>query len=196
MKLIAHQINTISQLKMVSNRYGCEIDIRARGSELILHHDPFKDGEKLTDFLDAYQHGLLILNIKEAGIEKDVIDAVKQRNIPEYFLLDVEFPFIYRAARSGIRNIAIRFSEDEPIGLADNYAGMVDWVWIDTISRLPIEEENIGVLSTFQTCLVCPERWGRPQDIIPYRQQLRKMNFTLNAVMTNLKYIDLWEQPI
>ena len=162
---------------MVSNRYGCEIDIRARGSELILHHDPFKDGEKLTDFLDAYQHGLLILNIKEAGIEKDVIDAVKQRNIPEYFLLDVEFPFIYRAARSGIRNIAIRFSEDEPIGLADNYAGMVDWVWIDTISRLPI-------------------RWGRPQDIIPYRQQLRKMNFTLNAVMTNLKYIDLWEQPI
>ena len=47
-----------------------------------------------------------------------------------------------------------------------------------------------------QTCLVCPERWGRPNDIIPYRQSMKSLGFSPNAVMTNLKYTHLWEQDI
>ena len=142
MKIVAHRINTIQQLKELPVKYGCEIDIRARGSDLILQHDPFLNGDKLTDYLDSYQHGLLILNIKEAGIEQNVIDAVNQRGITDYFLLDVEFPYIYRASRLGIRKIAIRFSEDEPIEFSQNYSGLLDWVWIDTISTLPIDDTN------------------------------------------------------
>jgi hypothetical protein len=110
--------------------------------------------------------------------------------------LDVEFPYLYRASRLGERAIAVRFSEDEPIELVYNYNKLVDWVWIDTNTKLPIDSNNTLTLSSMQTCLVCPERWGRPNDIIPYRQSMKFFGFNPNAVMTNLKYTHLWEQVI
>ena len=72
MEVIIHRINSIKQLKKLDIKYGDEIDIRSKGSDLILNHEPFKEGEKLIDYLDEYQHGTLILNIKEAGIEDEV----------------------------------------------------------------------------------------------------------------------------
>ena len=45
----------------------------------------------------------------------------------------------------------------------------------------------------FNSCLVCPERWGRPNDIKPYFKKLKKLNFLPSAVMTSFKYIKTWE---
>ena len=56
------------------SQYGAEIDIRVRGSDLILAHDPFEEGEHLIDYLDSYHHGTLVLNIKESGIEDEVLN--------------------------------------------------------------------------------------------------------------------------
>ena len=113
-EIIIHRVNTIKGLKQVQPQFGTEIDIRAWGSELILNHEPFLSGEKLEDYIDEYQHGTLILNIKEAGIEDEVLRLVRLRpQIKSYFLLDIEFPYLYRASRQGERSIAIRFSEDE-----------------------------------------------------------------------------------
>ena len=163
---------------------------------MILNHEPYLSGDNLVDYLDNYKHGLLVLNIKEAGIENNVLQLVRKRNISSFFLLDVEFPYLYRASRSGERAIAVSFSEDEPIELVYNYKKLVDWVWVDTNTKLPIDSNNTFVLSSMQTCLVCPERWGRPNDIIPYRQSMKSLGFNPNAVMTNLKYTHLWEQVI
>ena len=196
MDIIAHRINLISELLELPVKYGCEIDIRSRNSKLILNHEPYVSGDSLVDYLDNYKHGLLVLNIKEAGIENDVLQLVRERNIPSFFLLDVEFPYLYRSSRLGERAIAVRFSEDEPIELVYNYNKLVDWVWVDTNTKLPINSNNTLVLSSMQTCLVCPERWGRPNDIIPYRQSMKSLGFNPNAVMTNLKYTHLWEQDI
>lgn len=196
MVIVAHRINRISALKSLSIKYGCEIDIRSHGSELILNHEPYETGDKLIDYLDTYNHGLLILNIKEAGIENDVLKLVRERSISSYFLLDVEFPYLYRASRLGERAIAVRFSEDEPIELVNKYNELVDWVWIDTNTKLPLNAQNIQRLSSLKTCLVCPERWGRPQDIISYRKKMMSLGFIPNAVMTNQEYIQLWEQVI
>jgi hypothetical protein len=69
-------------------------------------------------------------------------------------------------------------------------------VWVDTNTKLPIDSNNTLALSSMQTCLVCPERWGRPHDIIPYRYSMKSLGFNPNAVMTNLKYTHLWEQDI
>ena len=79
-------------MKSIDTDLGCEIDIRTDGSQLILNHDPFKKGDNFIDYLDEYQHGTLVLNIKETGIENDVLDEVKKEKIKSYFLLDVEFP--------------------------------------------------------------------------------------------------------
>jgi hypothetical protein len=196
MEIVAHRINLINELLEVPVKYGCEIDIRSQGSKLILNHEPYLLGDSLVDYLDNYKHGLLVLNIKEAGIENDVLQLVRERNIPSFFLLDVEFPYLYKASRLGERAIAVRFSEDEPIELVYNYNKLVDWVWIDTNNKLPIDSNNSLVFSSMQTCLVCPERWGRPSDILPYRFSMKSLGFTPNAVMVNLKYTHLWEQDI
>jgi hypothetical protein len=196
MDIIAHRINLISELLELPVKYGCEIDIRSRNSKLILNHEPYVSGDSLVDYLDNYKHGLLVLNIKEAGIENDVLQLVRERNISSFFLLDVEFPYLYRASRLGERAIAVRFSEDEPIELVYNYNKLVDWVWVDTNTKLPIDSNNTTILSSMQTCLVCPERWGRANDIIPYRHSMKSLGFNPNAVMTNLKYTHLWEQDI
>ena len=196
MEIVIHRVNLINDLKSLSIKYACEIDIRSQGSKLILNHEPYITGDNLIDYLDNYKHGLLILNIKEAGIENDVLKLVRERNISSYFLLDVEFPYLYRSSRLGERSIAVRFSEDEPIELVYNYNSLVDWVWIDTNTKFPINAQNINILSSMKSCIVCPERWGRPQDIISYRQIMKNIDFTPSAVMTNLNYTNLWEQNI
>jgi len=192
-EIIIHRVNTVIELQKIKQNYGVEIDIRAWRNNLILNHEPFKNGEKLDDYLDNYNHGTLVLNIKEAGIEKEVLKVVRERpHIKNYFLLDVEFPYLYRASREREKNIAIRFSEDEGIETVKNYIGKVDWVWIDTNTMLPITEKNKNILNKFKKCLVCPERWGRPSDIDSYKQSLKKINFSIDAVMTENKYVKNW----
>lgn len=196
MEIVIHRVNKVKNLSRIPNNYGCEIDIRSFGSNLILNHDPYKSGDLLSDFLDSYNHGLLVLNIKETGIENDVISLVKKRKIKRYFLLDVEFPYIYKNTILGEKSIAIRYSELEPIQMALNYENKVDWVWIDTNTILPINNEIVSKLKNFKTCLVSPECWNRPDDIISYRKKMLELDFTPNAVMTDLNYAESWEKII
>ena len=193
--IVIHRVNERARLQIIPRHYGAEVDLRADGSTLVLHHDPGKGGEHFTDWLEAYEHGLLVLNIKEAGIESEVIHHVEARGVKHFFLLDVEFPYIYRATRLGERRIALRYSEDEAIETVLNYRGKADWVWIDTNTRLPLDASVTTQLAGFRTCLVCPERWGRPQDIGTYRQQLAQLQFPLDAVMTSLEHATAWAKP-
>ncbi|MFM7358565.1 MAG: hypothetical protein ACKO1T_08300 [Sediminibacterium sp.] len=192
MEIVIHSVNTLDQLSKVSTEFGCEIDIRSNGGHLILNHDPHEDGEKLVDFLENYQHGLLVLNVKEAGLENEIIQMMSQAGITEYFLLDVEFPYLYRAAQMGIRNIAVRFSEEEPIQMAQNFIDRVDWIWIDTLTKLPISADSLPVVQKFKSCLVCPERWGRPMEIPQLKKQMLGMDFHPSAVMTGLNFVKEW----
>ena len=73
-KIIAHRINSISQLKLVPKNFGIELDIRYHEDDLILHHDPFSHHklqipEKFSDFPEYYQcERLMISNVKTEGI--------------------------------------------------------------------------------------------------------------------------------
>lgn len=192
MEIIIHRINKIDKLKSIPINYGAEIDIRSYNSDLILNHEPHHSGDKLINYLEYYNHGTLILNIKEAGIELEVLDLIKKYNIKSYFLLDVEIPFLFQALNQKIRNIAVRFSEFEPINFSYQFKNVFDWVWIDTPSKLPINKNNINKLSYFKKCLVCPERWDREQDITKYRKYIAKNKIKINAVMTSLKTSKFW----
>jgi len=193
MEILIHRVNTLQGLKTIPSIFGTEIDIRAFGSNLILNHEPSQSGDRLEDYLDEYRHGTLILNIKEAGIEDEVLRLVRKRSqIKKFFLLDVEFPYIYSASLKGERAIAVRFSEVESIETIKNFVDSVDWVWIDTNTKLPITIKNKKLLDRFSKCLVCPERWGRPNKIIEYRKKLILLDFELDAVMTSLKFSTNW----
>ena len=76
MEIIIHRINKVNELIKIPKRYGVEIDLRAKGSKIILNHEPFASGDSLENYLEFYNHGTVIVNIKEAGIEHAVIDLL------------------------------------------------------------------------------------------------------------------------
>ena len=193
MELIAHRLNKISEIKKLSKKYGAEIDLRSSGSKIILHHDPYKKDEKLENYLSNYNHDTLILNIKESGIEKDVIKIIKKFGIKKYFLLDVEMPFICTNTKKFNQNVSIRYSEYEPIETVNKFVKNIGWVWIDTFKTLPLSNVAKKTLNKFNTCLVCPERWGRPKDIEKYYIKMKKLNFFPSSIMTSKKYFKVWE---
>ncbi len=192
MEIILHRINLLRKLRKISTFFGTEIDIRSNGSKLILNHEPNTKGDKLEDYLSEYKHGTLILNIKEAGIENEVIKKVKQAKINSYFLLDVEYPYIFKSIKKKQKNIAIRFSEIESINNAKLLQKNFNWIWIDTITKLPINKENLKVIKKYNSCVVCPERWGRPREIKSYWKKMIKLKFVPNAIMCEEKYANMW----
>ncbi|MDA8698167.1 hypothetical protein N9M41_06790 [Rhodopirellula sp.] len=194
MELVVHRVNTIEHLRCIPQQMGVEVDLRAEGNRIVMNHDPFLGGCDFEEYLSEYSHGLLVLNIKEAGIEGRVTEMVQAAGVERYFMLDVEFPYIYQASRRGIRHIAMRFSEEESLETVLNYSNKVDWVWIDTNTRLPLDKKTVKALAPFKTCLVCPERWGRPDDISRYILQMRELSFLPDAVMSNSRYIEQWKR--
>ena len=192
MEFIIHRINKIKDLKLIPNEFGTEIDIRSNGSSFILNHEPFYKGDNFLHYLENYKHKTLVLNLKEAGIEEEVIKLVKKYKIKSYFLLDVEMPYMYSASKKGIKDIAVRFSEYEDIALANHFKNKLNWIWIDTATKLPINKKNLKIIKKFKSILVCPERWKRPGDIKKYKIKLNNLRFKPHAVMTNIKYLKHW----
>jgi hypothetical protein len=204
MHIIIHRVNKIADLATISKKYGVEIDVRGYGDKILLNHEPIDDPKKydeLEEYLKNFKHAFIVFNVKEAGYEERIIALAKKYGIKKYFLLDVEFPYLYRATRKEhFRKIAVRYSEAEPIenvlAQCQNGKPLVDWVWIDTNTILPLTKKITGKLTDFQTCLVCPDRWGRPEDIAAYAEKIKKMNFHPDAVMTALPYAETWENGL
>jgi hypothetical protein len=210
--IIAHRINALSNLQAVPKELGVEIDVRFdnRTGKLYLHHDPQSAGRgleecsNLEEYLQHFQHAFVVFNIKEAGTEKQVIELAAKSGLhpDQYFLLDVEFPFLYAATR-GTRadklttnSIAVRYSEAEPIEMALAQKGLVNWAWIDSNTKLPLDQTSAPLLmDNFKTCLVSPDRWRPDQaktEIPAYRQKMTDLGFRLDAVMVGLEHVDLW----
>ena len=91
-----------------------------------------------------------------------------------------------------IKDIAVRFSEYEPINYCQKFKNIFNWVWIDTPNILPINKNNNDKLSSFKKCLVCPERWNRVDQIVTYKNFLKENNIEIDAVMTSLKTSKYW----
>ncbi len=194
MKIIIHRVNKIKELNKIPSKYGVEIDIRSFNKKLILNHEPDTKGEELSKYLKNFKHLILIANIKEAGIEDKVIRLIKKFKIKKYFLLDVEFPFIYKASNYGEKNISIRFSEKEAIETVKNFVKKVNYVWIDTFTKFPINKKNLSVLDKFNKCLVSPDRWNRPKDIKRYKKIIFDKKIKIDYVMTSRRYVKDWEK--
>ncbi len=198
MKLISHRRNTLQDLIATPKKYGVEVDIRSRGEQLIIHHDPFVAGESFDEWIAAYQHGTLILNVKEEGLEGRLIALMQSKGIDDYFFLDQSFPFLVKWAKAGERRCAVRVSEFESIETALSLAGKVDWIWVDCFTRFPLSQEDAQRLNNagFKLCLVSPELQGRDAEAeIPLLiQLLAERNIQADAVCT--KRPDLWEKPV
>ncbi|MES2356519.1 MAG: phosphatidylinositol-specific phospholipase C/glycerophosphodiester phosphodiesterase family protein [Pseudomonadota bacterium] len=198
MNLISHRRNTIFELRATDRKYGIEVDIRSKGQDLIIHHDPFVAGESFDEWIDAYQHGTLILNVKEEGLEARLISLMKSKGIEDYFFLDQSFPFLVKWSKAGERRCAVRVSEFESIETVLTLTGRVDWVWVDCFTHFPLTYQDGKRLKSagFKLCLVSPELQGRNAEIEiqALAALLNERNIEADAVCT--KRPDLWEKMI
>lgn len=188
MILVRHRRNTAEDLRATPVEYGIELDLRSYGDRLIVHHDAFVDGEDFERWLDDYRHRLLILNVKEEGLEQRLIALMRERGIENWFFLDQSFPFLIRTARMGESRCAVRVSEFESIDTALTLAGQVDWVWVDCFTRFPLERAQADRLKAagFKLCLVSPELQGREAavEIPALRALLARKGIVADAVCT------------
>ena len=205
MQIIHHRVNSIEKLKNLSLLNGAEIDIRYHKNELILHHDPFHHHEKkllsLKEFLENWTyHGPLILNLKSEGIEEKCIKLMKSFNVKNWFFLDMSMPFFVKYSNLtnnknfhdfNSSNLAVRFSDFEPIEYALSFNGKVSWVWVDTFKDLPLSISKYKMLKkhNFKICLVSPELQGFEKDEIAIIKS-KLSNMSIDAVCT--KYPELW----
>lgn len=192
--LIRHRRNTLAELRATSPELGVEIDLRSRGNAIIVQHDPFADGEPIEHWLSGYRHRLLILNVKEEGLEERLIALMRTHRIHDYFFLDQSFPFLLRTANAGEPRCAVRVSEYESAETALRLAGRVHWAWVDCFTRFPLDATQAHALQAagLRLCLVSPELQGRaPEREIPaLRAQLREDSIAPDAVCT--KVPELW----
>jgi hypothetical protein len=190
MKIFHHRQNTALQLRGVPSVDGVEIDLRSSNGEIILQHDPFLQGEVLSDWLDSWDGQEIILNIKEEGIEDRVLDLMDRKRISHYFFLDQSFPFMMKLLKNKNTNTAARVSDLESVETA--LAINTKWVWVDcfngnwdfllhAVPKLQSAKKKI--------CLVSPELVRNQSEIeLDNLQALLKMNnFGIDGVCTKLK---------
>ena len=141
-----HRVNTIEQLINTPVELGVEVDIRSQGKELIIQHEPFDQGESFLEWLNFFKHGILILNVKEEGLETHLLRLMEKHNIKKFFFLDQSFPFLRKTALTGENRCAVRMSEYESIETVLSLTGIVEWVWVDCFSQFPLTYQQTNTL--------------------------------------------------
>ena len=192
MIIIKHRINTVEELKQVPTHFGVEIDMRSFNNELILHHDPFHKGELFKNWIKFFNHKLVILNIKEEGLEKKIIEELNKYKVENYFFLDQSFPFLIKTALNGENRTAVRISEYESINTAISLNGKVSWIWVDYFTKLNLSKDEFLNLKKFgfNICFVSPELQGLKSEITFLQKELLKKKIYPDAVCT--KMIENW----
>lgn len=199
MQIIHHRVNNISQLENIPLNHGIELDVRYHEDQLILCHDPFNHNKnketKLNELMSKWKcKGPIILNLKSEGIEDACIKIMKKYNVNNWFFLDMSIPFlvnysdkVYKKQIKDLSqdNLAIRFSDKEPLEFALSFKGKIKWVWIDYFSRFPLTKDTFLKLkgAKFKVCLVSPDI--KSKSIISSQQLIELCkNFEIDAVCT------------
>ena len=102
---------------------------------------------------------------------------------PNFFLLDVEFPYILQKYQEKGEYLSLRFSKYEGIDTISNFIGKVKWVWIDTYEDFDLDPKTVSILKNFSLCLVSPSRWGKKDKVEYYMDKFKSVNLKIDAVM-------------
>ena len=186
---IVHRVNSIDELKNTPKHFGIEFDLHAYGKEIIVHHDAFQKGCLFSEFLDHYRHNLIIVNIKEEGIEYKVYNELNKRKLKNFFFLDIPFPALIRFQKETNENrAAIRVSKYEHLSTALKLSDKFQWIFVDLMdNKYPISkiEHNLLKSKGYKFCLVSPELWKRNDDmILELKKELKHLEIEIEAILT------------
>ncbi len=194
MEIIAHRINTINKLKNLNINLGVEVDIRSNEKNLIICHDPFSDYINFKDWLSFYNHGTLILNVKENGLEEELLKTMKWFKKENFFILDQSFPYLLNTINNGENRCAVRLSEYESINTVLSLKDKLSWVWIDFFTKFPVDFEIYKILKkhNFKLCIVSPELQGHKNSkCLDLKNFIKSNEMYFDAVCT--KKVKFWE---
>jgi hypothetical protein len=199
MYYISHRINKLDQngLDILEDSDGIEFDLRSSGKEILVVHDAFEDGQNFSDFSDILNKDkFYIVNIKTEGIEEEVVRILDRKGIHNFFLVDCGIPMIVKLGKKGETRIAVRWSEYEGMDSVHLLKDFVQWVWVDTFSKLPLTpetEKEIRKLG-FKIALVSPELHGKQENLEKYKNYLKENKIQIDAVCTKNYNFNLWKK--
>jgi hypothetical protein len=196
MIIIQHRVNDLDSLIITPTSMGVEIDVRSNSNELYLSHDPFVPGVSLEMFLKSYNHSLLVLNIKEDGLEERCLELLVRHEVRSYFFLDQPAPSLIRRGLRGNRDGACRYSEYEHFESVSLMAKFCDWVWVDFFHASRLDTLRIASLVSLglKICVVSPELHSkdRVNEVSFLVESFQHLGFIPDAVCT--KFPELWLQ--
>tara|TARA_B110000037_G_C16968087_1_gene443866 strand:+ start:319 stop:924 length:606 start_codon:yes stop_codon:yes gene_type:complete len=192
MIIIKHRVNTSIQLKKLSKIYGVEIDLRSSAKDIYLHHDPFKKGELFSNWVKNFNHKLIVLNVKEEGLENKTLEILKKNKITNFFFHDQTFSSLLKNRHK--TKVSLRFSEYENLKKTNELFNQIKWLWIDNFTEFKLEKNFYLFLKKkkVKICLVSPElvNKNRVKEIKELISYLKKNKFNIDAVCT--KKTDIW----
>ena len=194
MIIIKHRVNTSKELKKLSVNFGAEIDLRSNNKDVYLHHDPFKKGELFSNWIKYFKHKLLVLNVKEEGLEQKIISILKKNNIRNFFFHDQTFSSLLKNMHK--TKVSIRYSEFEDLKKIDKLFDSIKWVWLDNFNEIKINRKFYSFIKKkkVKICIVSPElvKKSRSKEIKKIKSYFEKNKYIVDAVCT--KNSKLWSK--
>ena len=192
MIIIKHRVNTSKELKKINKNLGVEIDLRSHKNDIYLHHDPFKIGELFTKWIKNFNHRVIVLNVKEEGLENKILRILNNKKIKNFFFHDQTFSTMLKNMKK--TKVSIRYSEFEDLKKKNKLFRHIKWLWIDNFSEVKIDKKFYSFLKAngVKICLVSPElvKKNRTKEIKSIIKYLKKNKFKIDAVCT--KKPKLW----
>jgi len=196
MIFIKHRVNSVADLKKTNAEFGVEIDLRSENKKIYLHHDPFKKGETFEKWIKQFRHKIIVLNVKEEGLEDRIIKTLKKNKINNFFFHDQTFSTLIKNMSK--TKVSIRYSEYENLSKKDYLFKKIKWLWLDNFTEINLSRKFYKYLKRkrVKICMVSPElvEKGRESEIKKLVKKLKKNKFNVDAVCT--KKPNLWKYYI
>jgi hypothetical protein len=193
---IAHRINNSNLANSLPEEYGIEFDIRDSQNSIIVTHDAFTSGEDFENFLSKLSvKRFLIVNVKSEGIEERALYLLTKYGFYNFFFLDCSFPAIIKMSKQGEKRIAMRYSEYEPLEMIKLNKDKIQWVWVDCFKTFPLTkaiEKSIRDMG-LKICIVSPELQEHGNDIVNYKEYIKKNSIYIDAICTKEFNVKLWK---
>jgi hypothetical protein len=187
-------VNTVKKLSAIAKEFGVEIDLRSQKNKIYLHHDPYKNGELFSKWVKSYNHKLIVLNVKEEGLETKIIKILKKANIKNYFFHDQSFSTLIKTSK--FTKVSVRTSEYEKLSSTKTLFKKIKWIWVDHFTKFSLGKNLYKELkkNKIKICIVSPELINNKKIIKKIKfikKIINKNNFIINAVCT--KNVNLWK---
>ena len=144
MIIIKHRVNISKELKKLDQNFGVEIDLRSINKSIYLHHDPFVKGEIFSKWIKNYNHKLLVLNVKEEGLEVKILKILKKNKIRNFFFHDQTFSTILK--NMSHTKVSVRYSEYESLKKMHILFDKIKWLWVDNFTEISLGKKFYNFL--------------------------------------------------